>query len=90
VRGAKTRECLEVHGLKIFIFLADVHFREMLVSFSTKDVRACPRLHTDSFMAWSATLIGRIEQSSPKAAQWRVVDAGLYGEDASRSTMDLS
>jgi hypothetical protein len=36
--AAKTRECLEVHGRKIFIFLADVHFREMLVSFSVKDV----------------------------------------------------
>jgi hypothetical protein len=73
-----------------FYLLANVHFREMLVRFSTKDVRACPLLHTDPFMAWSATLIGRLEQSSPKAAQRSVVDAGLYGEDASRSTMDLS
>jgi hypothetical protein len=50
--SSKPREYLEVRGRKISYLLAVVYFREMLVSFSAKDVRACPLLHTDAFMAW--------------------------------------
>jgi hypothetical protein len=55
VRISKARECLEVRGRKISYLLAVVHFREMLVSFSAKDVRAFPPLHTDPSMQHKRT-----------------------------------
>jgi hypothetical protein len=52
---AKAHEYLEVRGRKISYLLADVHFREMPVSFSAKDVRAFPPLHTDPSMQHKRT-----------------------------------
>jgi hypothetical protein len=48
--SSKTHECLEVRVWKIFIFLADDHFREMLVMFSAEDVTGYAFLHADPFI----------------------------------------
>ena len=49
-----------------------------------------PSIESEASAAWSATLLGRAERSSPKAAQRRAAGAGLDGEGVCQAIIDVA